>query len=181
MSKFNVSFTFLKTNSTANAIANIVVGLLFLLFPTVFLIGIGYIIAIASFLFGLYHTITYFTKRTSSTVENQLVIGLIFMVIGIYIFLVPQFPVSIAPFFFGVFVLINGFMELQYSLDLKTLGFEKWFLSLILAIIIIILGIFIMINPFGTEVILLSFIGISMIVSGIALLVSGLLLKKNKK
>ncbi|NMD37409.1 MAG: hypothetical protein GYA87_01855, partial [Christensenellaceae bacterium] len=154
---------------------------LFVIFPSAFLVAIGYIIALTSLLFGLYHIVNYFIKGKNTIMENQLVIGLIFFVIGIYIFLVPQFPVSIAPFFFGVYVLINGFMELQFALDLKNLGFEKWFLALILSIIVILLGVFIMMNPFATEVILLSFIGISMIISGISLLVSKFLLNKNKK
>ena len=55
---------------------------------------------------------------------------------------------SIIPVVVGIIVLIHGLMDIQYTLDIKKAGSEKWWIALIAAALTLIVGLLLMLNPF---------------------------------
>ncbi|NLL78590.1 MAG: hypothetical protein GX234_02055, partial [Clostridiales bacterium] len=94
---------------------------------------------------------------------------------------------SLPSFFIGhltlstisVYILFDSFMNLRQALDLKDAGYDKWWSMLILAVIMIILGIIMVFNPFGTVAVMVMFMGGIFLFRGISNIVS-ILFTNNK-
>ena len=62
---------------------------------------------------------------------------------------------------------MDSFLLFQRSTLLKTSGIPQWKFSLILSILILILGITLIINPFSSAMFMIQFLGITIILDGI--------------
>lgn len=175
MVKINFNSNIFKINPIIIGALYTIIGVLLAVFTAQFLVIIGYIVGVICLGFGVVYVINYI-KNKNDNFALQLAYGLVLIVSGIYILFVPTLPTSIAPFFMGLVVLIIGVMQLQHSLELKELKYAKWYYTLISSILIIILSIVVLINPFQTIEILVSFGGIAMAISGVSMIVSSILL-----
>ena len=65
-------------------------------------------------------------------------------------------------------IIIHGLVDLQAALNIKRGGYEKWWVSLILALVTIVLGTLILVDPFSALDALLILIGIVLVFDGIS-------------
>lgn len=79
--------------------------------------------------------------------EARLAIGLILVLTGILLAFNTDLVNGLLPFLWGLVLLFGGFLKIQYALDEKTVGVEKWWIMLILAAVSIIIGIVTLLNP----------------------------------
>lgn len=162
-------------------LAAIVLGLILLIAPgtaTAFVFnGIGAIcIAI-----GLFNVVRYFMLDTkASIISNALATGLVWIIIGVAVILLKGTLISILPVFFGVIVLIGGIAKLQGALSFKRMNATKWYIELCLAVLSIVFGSLILLNPFSTAMILMRIIGAALLIEGIADMISISKLQKMK-
>jgi len=84
----------------------------------------------------------------------------------------PYTIVSLFPTFAGISIIVNGALNLMSAFDLKKLGSSRWSASAVMAVITILLGVVILMNPFSTVAVLVRIIGVIVIYNG----VSGLLI-----
>ena len=71
-------------------------------------------------------------------------------------------------------MILGGFFELQIGLDLMRLGMERWYISVVAAAVLCILGVIAITNPFRLVYGLMRFIGVSLIVESVSALFSSL-------
>ena len=127
-----------------------------------------YTLGAVSVIFGMVKIIMYFTRdRMESLMEPDLVIGISVLAFGAFVLLKSQFVLSVLPFFTGVFLLIGGVVKLQGALDLKRLGFGAWWLILLIALAMFVLGGVLVANPFEAARVVVILIGAGLLADGL--------------
>ena len=112
---------------------------------------------------------------------NDLMIGIIVVVVGVFVVFKIEVLLSIIPFLFGLLVLVSGSMKLQNVINLKKAGYKNWMAMLIMALLGIVLGIILIINPFSGVEFLFRIVGICFIYSGVTDICMLIAISKNLK
>lgn len=162
------------------ALLAIAAGVLFILFPDGLLTTLIYLLGLVGICFGAYHIVGYFTKKDKEQeIKSRLAIGLMFASLGLYFVLNPGYIIGISNFLFGLVILAFSFFLVQYALDLKDAGFKLWLYTLIAAIVCVIFAVLVLSNVFITMASRVAFIGVVLLVSGAAQLLSDILLNRS--
>lgn len=159
----------------------LVMGLLLFIWPAVSGNLLCYIIGIVLCGYGIFRIALYFGGTVEEGIlEHTFVKGFAALVAGIFLFIKPEVLASVLPVIFGGVLLVGGFFELQVGLDLMRLGMERWYISVIVAAVICILGFIAITNPFRLVRGLMRFIGVSLILESISALYSSLTRSSNQ-
>ena len=100
--------------------------------------------------------------------QLTLVSGIVCLALGAFLIICSDIVVSILPIVFGLFVIFDAIGRVQNALDLRRCGYDSWKGFLFL------LGVVLVINPFGAMETLVMAIGIILIVEGAINLLSAL-------
>ena len=92
--------------------------------------------------------------------------GIVLILLGIWICTQPHIVLSIIPVVVGIIVLIHGLMDIQYTLDIKKAGSEKWWIALIASILTLVVGLLLVFNPFTVYEITMVLLGVAMLYDG---------------
>lgn len=152
-------------------IGEIVIGALLLINPVGFtsavLIALGVLLAVL----GAIRLIGYFrTEPEIAARGGGLVTGLLFLLAGLFCifrwnWFVLTFPILTVVY--GVLTLANGLNKLQGAVDALRLGLRYWYLAMIGAVVTLLFGALIVLNPFATTAVLWTFIAVSLIVEAV--------------
>ncbi len=151
----------------------VALGIVLLVWPSASVRMICNSLGFIMIVLGVTYGIIYFTKDSRTGVlQMELVIGIVCLAFGVFILLNPTFLASVLPFAMGIILLLGAVVKLQSSFNMKKLHFEKWYLVLICALVIVALGIVLLCNPFTEERFMLLYIGVCLILDGMTNLVS---------
>ncbi len=159
----------IKTNILGSALLCVILGIVLVIYPNTSLAlvcrAVGVIVLITGAGFLLSHIrggiFSWFYKL-------DLILGVLFVILGGYILLNPLGLLSIIPIVFGVLLIYHGISDLGQALELRKYEADRWWISIIIAVITIALGIMIMKNPFSTIDMLMRIIGICLIYDGLS-------------
>ena len=144
----------------------IVTGIVILVWPGITLDFLGKAVGIGLLVIGLTHVILYFIRDHMSTImQMDLTTGVIYASLGAFILMHTDFVEMAIPFAVSILLLIGAMTKVQYSIDMHRLRVKRWYLLLIAAILIGIVGVLLLYNPFKTAV-LITMIAVSLIVDG---------------
>lgn len=129
---------------------------------------------------GIYHIWIYAGEKEKATILD-LFTGVIVFVLGGFLFFTPQIIVKILPYLLGAFVLVDNIWMLKGSRKLKKLGNPNWKPLLIGSAGFAVLGIIVMVYPFGKITDTVFFAGCVMLADGLCDLVFLYLLKSGVK
>lgn len=156
------------------SVAYIVLGLVLVIWPDISVHTFCFVFGIGMIIFGGAHLILYFTKdRFLSVMQPDLVIGVVCVSTGCYILMKMEYMLEIIPFAMGIVALLGGIVKIQSALDLKRLSAVRWYIMLIWAVVLLIMGVVLVMNPFDEQqkvVVILT--GASLLTDGIGNLVS---------
>lgn len=79
----------------------------------------------------------------------------------------PDGVVSFIHFIVGILALMDGLLKVQTTLDAKRFGLTEWWLIGVTALLTVLFGLLLVVNPFGSAVLLLRFMGITLLCEGI--------------
>lgn len=142
-----------KNNNTSNismtnTIIMGVIGIILLLLPRGANSIIGYIVGGALILVGSLSIIKYMKENIHPN-KMSLISGLLYAILGLIIILNPLSIMKLITIILGVYLIVNGSLKLHSGYLLKDIE-PKSFKSLLIAgTIIVILGIFLIIDPFS--------------------------------
>lgn len=136
----------------------------------VVLMGCG---AIEAVLFAL-------DKEKSALDVGRLIGGIILFILGLYLLLNPDTLARILNWFFGSIIILYGLVNLVSSFLSKKLG-GRWWISLLLSICAILLGVVILLDPFKTVTILMYVVGGTLIIAAITGIITTIRLRKTAK
>lgn len=147
----------------------LVIIALFLIFePGIALTSVVTIFGLIILFFGIFNIISYiFESREIKAFSNELVIGLLLTILGVIILLNKPVFISILPIITGMWVIIRSIMKFQLAINLREASSNGWGWILAFSIIMFILGIIIIANPFATMFTITRFIGIMILVTEI--------------
>lgn len=163
-------------------LAAILLGLVLLILPgvaaTVVLCGVGAV----GIVIGIVHVVRYFTLDARRAIlSNDLSLGLVWIVTGMLVIILKDLLISLLPVFFGLAILLGGVVKVQTTLSLKRMNARRWYLELVAAIISIVLGTVILLNPFSTALLLMRIIGAALLIEGVQDLISSYTFKKTRE
>ncbi len=175
----------LKQNANAIllCIIEVVVGILLLVDPVRFTVGIIIVAGVALMISGLLNVIRYFRSSPGEAAVGQLLMqGLVALLAGGFCVLNPQWFILTFPviaILYGIAVLIGGLSKVQITVDMLRMKNSKWWWGAISAAISIVCALVIINNPFSSTVALWWFTGISLIVEAVFDLVTLIMGRKN--
>lgn len=147
----------------------VALGVYFLINPNITLVSAAYILGFLTLFTGISKLI--FTFRTQAFMPNsgtRMLMALLDIFFGCF-FLFHLFGTAASlPFVFAIWVIIEGVSVFVLSFEYKKVGFQYWWVLLLLGIIGIVLGVLGLMNMDVTAVTLSTLISISVILFGLA-------------
>ena len=95
--------------------------------------------------------------------QLTLISGIICLALGAFLLLRSDIVVSILPVVFGLFVIFDAIARVQNALDLRRCGYDSWKGFLLLPVLSVVLGVVLIVNPFGAMETLVMAIGINLL------------------
>lgn len=152
------------------SILYIVLGVVLIIFPDKALkLGCG-LIGLVTLGYGIVRIFSYIRGGSAQSQRFQLFIGIILGVVGIFLLVCPQIVVSLIPVALGVYILVDSITDIKQALDLKALGFENWWITLLAALLLAVFGVVMILQPFTLVSNLVIFIGIGFVFDGVSTL-----------
>ena len=126
------------------------------------------IFGVVLILLGAVKILGYFTKDIFQLAfQFDFALGIISAILGIVLISRTSYMVEFLSICVGIFVLIDGALKLQTAVDAKKFGIEKWWLILIIALLVSIVGIILMVIPFAAQTMAAWIIGINLVLDGV--------------
>ena len=97
-----------------------------------------------------------------------LIFGSILVVVGGFLVLRPLGLIAIIPIIFGILFIYHGLANMRQALELRQYKDKGWWLPVLIAATTIILGVFIINNPFKTMDVVMRIIGACLVYDGLA-------------
>lgn len=167
MEKIKKFFKVVKLQSLLTALALIVVGILFMVFPAdasrIVCITCGW----ALIIWGVLKAVTWFVNDLRAIGSYSLVGGIALLAFGILIVLHPDFTAGVVTLVFGILLIIDSVVKIQQAADMGRLKVPFWWSLLIVAAVTLVLGILIVCDPFANADVLAVFIGASLLTDGV--------------
>ena len=106
--------------------------------------------------------------------QLTLISGLVCLALGAFLIIRSDVVVRVLPIVFGLFVIFDSLGRIQNALELRRCEYSSWKVFLLLAVLSVVLGIVMVVDPFGTMETLVMAIGVILIVEGAINLLSAL-------
>ena len=135
------------TNQGAFSVVYLVLGILLLIHPVAFSRAVCYVLGICAFVYGAWKIWGYWKDRKLGGVfQLELIVGVILVVIGLII-------------------LMDGLVTINQALNLRKLDY-RWKYLLPMGIVVAVFGLVLVLNPFGSAMLLMRFLGFTLLVDG---------------
>lgn len=146
------------------SLAMVVLGVLLIAWPDVVIKAVAYVVGLFFVIKGAYQIINYFmVKGQNDFFNNDLLMGVISVLVGIAALVVGEGIASVFRIVIGVFLVYEALVRMNTSLKLYTAGISNWKYVMIIALLMMVIGIFITFY----EGAVLTLIGWMMIISGV--------------
>ena len=151
--------------SVISSIMFLIFGLL-LIFQTENLIKtISIVIGSLLLVIGVFPIVNYFKNRNENIFSSAgLLYGIFSVVAGIIILIRKDFLTIIIPVLTGVWMIINSVNKIQIAMELRDRKIPSWLVSFIFAILILVGGALLIINPINGAILLSRTIGILIVI-----------------
>ena len=165
------------------AAVSLLLGILILIRPDTSALLLGYVLAVIVTVYGTVHTIRFFLAKqpTSPFSAAGLPVGLTVLSLGIYLLVKPETLLAILPIALGCLLIYLGFVSLQTALDLIRKRANLWYVPLIFALVMLVSGLIIYIDPFKAERGRMIFLGIALLLECAMQIASLILMNRKKK
>lgn len=166
--------------SIITSLAFAIIGLIIAYNPNTTFKVISYLIGDIFIIFGIIKIFEYFKTKGSYDLYNyELVYGIIAILLGLVVIFCNEMIETLLRIMVGVWIVYSGAMRLGLALKLQKIDTENkiWVAVLLIAIAILICGLFIIANP-GT---LIATMGILMVVYAVMDIIEEIIFIKNVK
>lgn len=155
----------------ATPILCIVLGALLLIWPGISVFTVCYLLGGLLIAFGIWQVIQSALRGMAYWGGVLLSIGILSLLIGAGFVLFPRVLSSILPVMLGIGLVLDGIARLSFSIQLKALYGSRWFVSLLFALLVLIAGGLMLLQPFGSAMAFTMIAGAFLLVTGAANLI----------
>ncbi len=166
--------------SIGTALITIITGIVLLLVPELSGKVLGIIVGIIFLIEGINSIYKYFHREGAKLYNLNLVFGVIYAVLGVVINLVPSSVVEFITICLGIYMIVNGASKVNYALWLKRGNEDSWLITLATGILVAIVGVLVIFNPFASLT-LTKLAGAFLIITGILDFMDTILFKNRSK
>ena len=150
-------------------------GIFLLLVPGTALNVVCYALGAVVLVCAVVQLVRYFAvERGVFQSQLTLISGLVCLGLGAFLIIRSDIVVRLLPIVFGLFVIFDSLGRIQNALELRRCQYSSWKGFLLLALLSIVLGVVMIVDPFGAMETLVMAIGIILIVEGALNLLSAL-------
>lgn len=170
-------------NEVVSSLIMIVLGIILMVWPGAAMDIACMIIGCTLIIAGVISLIVLFTKRKKSGEESvskdsviTIMKSVVMMIVGIILIVKMKTVVSILPFIIGILIIVNSAVNVILAI-LNRKQNNKWIISLIVGLATAIIGLLMVIDPFGAAISQIFIMGLGLSVDGVSNLVNGLTVK----
>lgn len=153
----------MKWESLFTALFAVVIGVLFLVFPSSSSYVLCYTAGAIFIILGTVYIIRYITGNYILG-SYALLISILLLIVGIFCLIRPNTIKAIITVIFGIFLIVDGIIKMQEGIEYSRVPVKGWWTVIMFAMASIALGIVVM---FGTFESVMIFAGVSLILDGI--------------
>lgn len=165
----------LKWNLILMSVLYIALGIFLIVEPGTALNVVCYALGGMVLACAVMQLVRYFTaERGVFQSQLTLAFGIICLALGGFLIIRSDIVVRILPIVFGLFVIFDSLGRIQNAMELRRCRYSSWKGLLLLAVLSVVLGIIMVVNPFETMETLVMAIGIILVVEGALNLLSAL-------
>ena len=168
----------IKNLSLITIAAGFIIGIILLVRPDESVEFISILCGATVIMLGVGAWISYFTKFRSTFLA---ILGTLAVVAGIILCVKYRSIISAVLFLFGIFVLVGGVVDLVSALEARKNDLKSWIISVVMAVITIVLGVLVIINPFNSVMALTRILGAGLIVYAVMDLITFIQIRKMVK
>lgn len=151
-----------------SVLLTIALGAVLLVYPDTTSKVLCYLVGGVLLAHGVLNLVRFFTKEEGRFfLRYELVVGVVLCAAGILMLMRPEIVVMLIPMILGIYIILDGAVNVRRALEMKELGFSKWWSALVGAILMLVLGAVMFWNPFEAAQMTLMFIGIALLYQGI--------------
>lgn len=126
------------------SLATIILGIFLIAFPDAVIKVIAYIVGIFLVIKGAYQIINYFVvKGQNDYFNNNLLFGIISGLVGIAALVMGEEIASVFRVVIGIWIIYESLVRVNTAIKLHAAGIEAWKISLVLALAMLVVGVFI--------------------------------------
>ena len=147
----------IKLNFNKLLIGSIILNLLFLIFgatiylnPRISLELAGTILGIYMIIFGVFAIYEFIIRDNNPLFSLNILWGVLAIITGLLVMINPFQIIKILTFALGIYLTIISIRKIIDSIKLKKYSYDGWALMLVIGGLLLIFGIFIMINPMAS-------------------------------
>lgn len=166
--------------SIITAIFTIGAGVLLLFLPNVTNKIVGIIAGVIFLIAGINSIYKYFHREGAKLYSLNLMFGVLYSILGVVIILYPFTVVEFVTVCLGLYMIINGASKVNYALWLKRGGEDSWLVTLATGILVAVVGVLVIFNPFASLT-LTKLAGAFLIITGILDLMDTILFRNRSK
>ena len=157
-------------SAVIESLATLILGILFIAWPEAMVKIISYVVGVFFVIKGIFQTINYFiVGGPTDFFNNGLLMGVISVLIGVAALAIGEDIANIFRIVVGVWMIYESIVRINTSIKLSSVGLSAWRYVLLLALVMLVLGIFVTFNNVTTV------IGWMMIVAGVVGLVGDII------
>ena len=126
------------------SLATIILGIFLIAFPDAVIKVIAYIVGIFLVIKGAYQIINYFVvKGQNDYFNNNLLFGIISGLVGIAALVMGEEIAGVFRVVIGIWIIYESLVRVNTAIKLHAAGVEAWKISLVLALAMLVVGVFI--------------------------------------
>lgn len=149
-------------SAVIESLAVLILGILFIAWPDTMVQVVSYVVGAFFIIKGSFQIINYFIEKGQNDFfNNGLLMGVVSVLIGIAALVIGEDIANIFRIVVGIFLIYESLARINTAIKLSAAGIPIWKYVLLLALVILVLGIFVTFND------VITVIGWMMIVAGI--------------
>lgn len=169
-------------SSVTSSIILFILGLLLFLKPDTVIHVVALILGIFIIVVGIFALLKYFrAEQKNGMIRFNIIYGGVCIVSGLILALTPSAIASILPIVLGIWMIISSLLKIQYALNMKEAGSTSWIPTFTLAMITLVVGILLVINPWRGAQVILQIVGGFLMAYALLDVVASFLLNKETK
>lgn len=157
-----------KANRIIFSLGAIALGIILMVWPSTSLIILAKVIGVVLAAGGIIMALMCIAQQGAVSRTYKLIMAAIMLICGVVIYLHPGDLVSLIPIVMGILVLISGIVNLGETFTLTRQSYGKWWVSLLLAVATIALGIILITRAFGVASAVTRIAGFVLVFDGIS-------------
>ena len=149
------------------SLITLILGILIVAWPETTIKVVAYVVGVYFIIKGAYQVINYFiVKGQNDFFNNNLLSGVVALLIGLALLMIGEEIINVFRIIIGIWLIYEALVRINTSIKLHTANIPAWKYTLILALMMLVVGVFITFNA-GAVVVLVGWMMILASIIGI--------------